>query len=630
MSCPSVRCRVLVALLLLVPCGKMRATELWVAPDGGDQAAGTAAAPLSLAAAQRRARELRRLAAAPLTEPVRIILHGGTYRLPATWTVRPEDSGTAASPTIFEAAPGETPELSGGVRVTGWRRLDAAVAGLPAAASGQVWVAPAPRDGGRPFIFRQLWVGGRKAVRARTPNNGTLDRLLEWDAAKEEAWITPPAGLAGDTSAAELVIYQQWENACLRIASLEPAGDRMRVRFRQPESRVQFEHPWPAPIMTATYRAPYFLANALCFLDAPGEWFHDAAREVVYYWPRPGEDLGRADVVVPVQETLLAATGTLDRPVAHVQFKGLRFTYTTWLRPSESGHVPHQAGMFMTEAYRLRPVGTAETRTLDNQAWVGRPPGAVALRGAHDVRFERCGFEHLASTGLDAELGFRASSVEGCVFRDIGGNGIQLGKFQDGGIEIHVPYNPADDRGVCAQVRLANNVVTDCGNEDWGCPGITVGYAREITIEHNEVSDLPYTGISVGWGWTRLPTVLRDNVVRANHIHHIARILYDTAGIYMLAAQPGSTVSENRISDLVMGPYTEKPHWGYIYLDEGSSHTTVRDNWLPEDKLLLNNNGPGNVVERNGPTVPAAIRDAAGLEPAYRDLLSGPGKSLSP
>lgn len=611
----------LLVLLFALPTA-LPALDVWASPTGSAKAAGSAAEPLSLAAAQRRARELRRLAVAPLTEPVRILLHGGEYRLRAPLTVRPEDSGTESSPTIFTAAPGETPELTGGVAVTGWEKLGSPAAGLPAAAQGKIWVAPSPRIDDARFVFRQLWVAGRKAVRARSPNLGAMDRLLEWDVASESAWVTPPANLAGDTSAAELIIYQQWENAFLRIASFTPGENRTQVRFRSPESRVQFEHPWPAPIMTADYRAPYFLANALCFLDEPGEWFHDDAHGFVYYWPRPGEDLTRTTVVAPMQETLLAIEGTLDRPVAHVEFHGLRFTHTTWRRPSEAGHVPLQAGMFLHEAYKLRPKGTAETKSLDNQAWVGRPPGAVSLRHTRDFRFERCVFEHLASAGLDADAGLRRGLIKGCVFRDVGGNGVQLGCFADDGTEAHVPFLPADDRIACAQLRIANNLVTDCANEDWGCVGIAVGYAREVTIEHNEISDLPYTGISVGWGWTKLPSVLRDNRLRANHVHHIAQLLYDTAAIYLLSAQPGTVVNENHIHDLVMSPYTAKPHWGYIYLDEGSSHTAVLDNWTPEDKPLLNANGPGNILERNGPAVPAAIRDAAGLEPTFRDLLT--------
>lgn len=600
----------------------LTAAEFWVAPAGREKAAGTAEDPLSLTAAQRQARELRRLAKEPLAEPVRIILRGGTYALDATWSVRPEDSGTAQSPTIFAAAPGETPVLSGGVAVSGWTKLAAPAEGLPAAAAGQVWVAEAPLVGGRLREFRQLWIDGTKAVRARTPNTGEMDRLLTWDKSAEVTTIPARPGFAGDLSGLEMIIYQQWEIALVRVREFVRDGEAVRVRFHQPESRIQFEHPWPAPIMTEAYRAPFFLQNALCLLDAPGEWYHDVARRLIYYWPRAGEDLSRATAMVPVQETLLEVAGTLDRPVSHVQFQGLHFAHTAWMRPALAGHVPHQAGLYMTEAYKMLPPDTPEKKGLENQAWVGRPPGAARLWAAHQVRFERCRFEHLASAGLDAEHGLRALTVEGCVFRDIAGNGLQLGKFQDGGSETHLPYNPGDDREVSARLRIANNLITDCANEDWGCLGIAAGFIRESVIEHNDLSDLPYSGISLGWGWTKLTTIQRDNRVHANRITRVARELYDTAGVYHLSASPGTQITENHVGEFVMNPYTEKPHWGHIYLDEGSSYMVVRDNWSPTEKMVKNANGPGNTWERNGPMVTDAIRDAAGLQEPYRDLLS--------
>jgi len=606
-----------VALGISVACS--HGAEFHAAPDGAEDAAGTAADPLSLTAAQRRAREFRRLADEPPAEPVRIVLHGGRYALDQPWFVRPEDSGTAASPTIFEAAPEQSPVFCGGIPVTGWARLDEPVAGLPGEAAGKVWVADAPFVGGRPREFRQLWVGGRKAVRARTPDTGELDRVLAWDTEREVATIPAPTGIAGDLGALEFVIYQQWEIALLRVREWESDGERVRLRFHQPESRIQFEHPWPAPIMTDEYRAPFFLQNALCLLDAPGEWFHDLVNHRLYYWPREGEDLATA--VVPVQETLLEVAGTLDRPVRHVRFEGLRFQHTAWMRPARFGHVPHQAGMQMTEAYKMLPPGTPEKSGLENQAWVERPPGAARIRAAHDLGFERCRFERLASAGLDAEHGIRRLEVEGCVFRDIAGNGLQLGRFQDGGIETHMPYLPADDREVSARLRIANNLITDCANEDWGCIGIAAGYVRESVIEHNDISDLPYTGISLGWGWTRLTTAQRDNRVRANRITRIGRILYDCAGVYHLSASPGTWITENHVGPVVMSPYTAKPHWGHLYLDEGSSYVTVRDNWTASDKKILNNNGPANTYENNGPEVSAEIRDGAGLQEPYRDLL---------
>jgi hypothetical protein len=95
----------------------------------------------------------------------------------------------------------------------------------------------------------------------------------------------------------------------------------------------------------------------------------------------------------------------------------------------------------------------------------------------------------------------------------------------------------------------------------------------------------------------------------------------DTAGIYTLSAQPGTIVSENCVRDIKMSPYVDRPdHWFYLYTDEGSSFITVRDNWCPAEKFLKNANGPGNVWENNGPMVAEKIRDAAGLEEAYRDL----------
>jgi hypothetical protein len=294
------------------------------------------------------------------------------------------------------------------------------------------------------------------------------------------------------------------------------------------------------------------------------------------------------------------------------------------MRPSEAGHVPLQAGMYMLDAYSLKPPGTAEEPKLNNQAWVGRQPAAVTVAGAHDIRFERCRFEHLAATGLDFEWGTHDDTIEGCMFRDIGGNGIMIGSFQEGGIETHVVYDPADERVICQRERIANNLVTQCGTEDWGCVGIAVGYGREITIEHNEVSDLPYSGISVGWGWTKLPSALRDNRIHANHVHHVGKQMCDLACIYTLSAQPGTVISENSLHSIALKPYVYRPnHWYYVYLDEGSSYITTRDNWYPEDRTFENDPGPDNTWHGNGPTASPEIKAAAGLEPAYRDLLQG-------
>lgn len=605
--------------------GCSSAAEIWVAPNGSDTNPGTREQPLlTPARGLRVAREMRRTATQPFNEEVRINLRGGNYPLTEPLFIRPEDSGTATSPTVIAAAAGERPVLSGGVAIHGWTLLNENLSGLPESARGHVWMAEVPRFNGRRLEFRQLWVDGRKAERARTPNAEQMIPLSGWNRGERTAEIPENITRPQHVDGVEMVLLQQWEIAVLRVNSWRSGSERSVLTFAEPESRIEFEHPWPQPVFPPQFRtSPFFLANAIEFLDSPGEWFEDDVAGRVYYWPREGEDLSGARVVAPALETIVEIFGTVDRPVEWVVFEGIGFAHTSWLRPSEMGHVPLQAGLYLRDGYGLKPKGTPDWRSLDNQAWLGRPPAAVNARGARQMRFERCRIEHVAANGLDFEFGVQDSRVEGCRVSDVGINGLMAGAFADGGIEAHLPYQPRDERQLCTRLRLANNFITDCANEDWGGVALIAGFVRDVTIEHNEIAGTSYTGISLGWGWTRTLGAARGNTVRANLLRQIATRMSDTAGIYTLSAQPDTLIAENVIHEIVMNPWVHDPeHWFYLYTDEGSSLVTVRDNWCPAEKFLQNANGPGNVWQNNGPGVSDAIRSAAGLEPSFQNLRS--------
>lgn len=607
--------------------GRADGAEIWVASNGSDRNPGTREQPMAtVMMAQRKARNLRRLNDPSVRDGVRIVLRDGLYELVEPLRFRPEDSGTEASPTVIVAAPNESPVLSGGVALKGWKKTTDEIPGLPPAAQGSVWVTEAPRRGGRVLEFRQMWVNDKKASRASTLSDGPLPRILSVDKQEEEMWIPAPAQTFDQVGALEFVIHQWWAIAILRVKALEVRGDKTRVTFWQPESRIEFEHPWPAPFIDENKdkngNSAFYLANAIELLNQPGEWHEDLDAGKVYYWPRPGEDLSRAKVVAPLLETLVHVEGTLDRPVAHLRFEGIRFAYTSWLRPSQAGHVPLQAGMYLLDAYKLLEPGTPDKSYLENQAWIGRQPAGVAVACANHIRFERCRFEHMAATGLDFLRGTHNDQVQGCIFRDIGGTGLQMGFFGDAAFEAHLPYDPTDERLLCRFERVANNVVTDCTNEDWGCVGISVGYAHDITIEHNEISHLNYSGIAIGWGWTKTISCLRNNKVFANHIHHFAKNMYDVGGVYTLSPQPHTEISGNSIHHLEKAPYAHDPtHYQYIYLDENSSYIRVLNNWTEADKFFSNTPGPGNEWKNNGPGVSEEIKNRAGLEPEYHDLL---------
>lgn len=414
----------------------------------------------------------------------------------------------------------------------------------------------------------------------------------------------------------EMTLHQMWAVAFLRIRSIERKGALAEVRFHAPESRIQAEHPWPTPMTKQGLESPYFLSNAIEFLDTPGEWYLDQEKHLLYYWPRSGETMDNMDVVVPYLETLVDVQGSLDSRVEHITFENIAFSHTGWLRPSQQGHVPLQAGMYLLDAYKLRPPGVPgnENRGLENQGWIGRPAAAVQLRGVRHTTFSSCRFEHLASCGIDYLYGSYQDLVSHCTFQDIGGNAIQAGRFSDEGIETHLPYDPTDKREWCDRLSVSDNYIHDCANEDWGCVGICAGYVRNILIAHNELSELSYSGISLGWGWTKTVNGMRNNVVRNNYIHHYAKHMYDVAGIYTLSVQAKSLIAENVVDSIYSPAYVHDPnHWFYLYTDEGSSFITVRDNWCPSEKFLQNANGPGNTWQNNGPMVSQEIRKAAGI-----------------
>ncbi|WP_216657772.1 L-rhamnose mutarotase [Sphingobacterium shayense] len=608
-------------LFVLVP-GISNAGDIYVEHRADiNLGVGTREAPFStLEDALRLAREWRRLGDERTSGGINIWIAAGVYTPTQTILIRPEDSGTAASPTRIKAS-GKPAVLSGGVSVNGWRKAPR-TAGASPAAQKKLWVAPAPKAGGRYFTFRQLWVNGEKATRAQSHDDKNLPRILNWDFNKGTATISNDFDHFKLTDGMEFFIHQWWATASLRVADAAVHGDSIVLSFHQPEARLQNEHPWPKPWLSTEHgNSAFKLVNALAFVDEPGEWYLDEQEQKVYYFPRPDEDLATSTAVAPNLETILKFEGTLESPVSHVHIDGINFMHSSWLRPTTQGHVALQAGMFFLDAYKLKEPGTPDKKGLENQAWVGRPEAALSLQNTAFTVIRNCSFEHLASTGVDYVQANNSDTLQGNLFQDIGGSAVLLGKFSDENLEAHLPYNPLDQRLLTDGLEITNNLIQEAGTEDWGTVGIGAGYVRNVKIEHNELLDLPYTGISLGWGWTPTINSMKNNVVRKNRIVRYGKYMYDVAGIYTLSAQPGTRIEENLIDSIYVSPYAHLPdHWFYLYTDEGSAYMTVRDNWFPANKILQNANGPNVDWRKNGPQVQKTSVSDAGLTAEFLPL----------
>ena len=593
------------------------AGEIYVSLQGNDKNPGTKEAPFNtLNRAIKQAREWRRLNRSEVAGGIYIRLEEGVYAQRNSLFLRPEDSGTPDSPTVICAVDGAHPVISGGVAVTGWKRGCNHPA-VPEKLKQKIWSAEAPLIGNRRVETRQMWVNGHKVQRAAQFPDGGLERMIDFN--PEEQTITIPVSQSvnperlQNAGQLEMIVHQRWAIAILRVKSIDAKDGQAVVRFHEPESHLEFAHPWPQPVIGGEKgNSSFCLTNALELLDQPGEWFQEYPSGTIYYYPQAGENMETAEVIIPALETLVTIDGTLSRPVKHIQFDGITFEHTSWMRPSYQGHITLQGGFPLLDAYKLQEPGLPEKAELENQAWITRPETAIRVRGAEHIDFKHCTFRHLSSTGLDYEWAVTASSVEDCQFTDIGGTALLVGAFPDGGFETHIPFIPADVRELCSHITIRNNFISNVTNEDWGCVGIGAGYVRNMDISHNEVCHLNYSGICVGWGWTSLESGMCNNRIEANYVHHFARRLYDAGGLYTLSNQPGSVMRNNRIEHLIEAPYATNDRAFYIYLDEATDGYTMENNWCPAERFDSNRPGKKNVWKNNGPQVADSIKYKAG------------------
>jgi hypothetical protein len=260
-------------------------------------------------------------------------------------------------------------------------------------------------------------------------------------------------------------------------------------------------------------------------------------------------------------------------------------------------------------------------RLGSNKFLLWRPDAGFRVENAHHMKIRNCTFTQMAANGLDMVSGTNDDLVEGNVFYEIGANGIMLGKFsQDSLTEIHIPYNPTDKDEISTRDTLRYNLITNVTNEHQGAVGIGAGYPRYVVIENNEVSYTNYSGISVGYGWTKSETAMTNNKINKNNIHHISRLLCDSGPIYTLSNQgTGSEIKENYLHDYGASEWSD--YWVLpIYLDEGSSGFTVENNSYKNSPSGVGQNQPGQFTQRNNGGYIESVAAAAGLQGEFKNL----------
>jgi parallel beta-helix repeat protein len=317
----------------------------------------------------------------------------------------------------------------------------------------------------------------------------------------------------------------------------------------------------------------YVIENVREALTEPGEWYLDRNTGVLTYLADPGMDLNASEVVAPRLEQIVRIDGGAGT-VSNLHFAGLTFSHAEWLFNAAAGY------------------DTAIQAEADPTV-----KAAVSVEAAHDVAFTGCTFSHVGAYALDFGRAAKDNRVADSTLTDLGAGGVRIGTV--------TRAFSSDDGEIASGNTVTNNTIEHGGRVLPGGVGILVGHAHHNQIDHNDVDDFYYSGISVGWNWEFIATPAHDNVIEFNDVSRIGQgINSDLGGIYAPGVQPGTVIRSNRVHDVSAGRCgTGRYCYGAagIYLDNAASNMVIERNLVYgiNGDAIFDHSGEGNVVSNN-------------------------------
>ena len=555
------------------------ATDFHISPSGNDSYPGSADKPFRTLTAARNA--VRKINTA-MNGDIVVYLHDGQYALTEPVTFEPQDSGQNGHKVIYRASPGEAPVLMGGIKVTKWQLYDPAK---------NIYRAQISTE----HLFRQLYIDGSPAIRARTPNRKSeTDLGPYWSCNSKEKpktliskehWQVCAAIPEAKRSQIEMVMVCQWYHQRIRIGNVAILGREVEITPVRPEGKFNKKLGFYA-------NNTFYFENALAFVDAPYEWYHDPDNGSLYLDLPKGMRPEDVRVEIPTIETLIDFQGTKEAPVHDIEFRGLTFQHSRWTQPSREG-------VNMTQATQV--VGGDQ------------PKAMVAARHVRRLAFRHNTFRDSGGHGVGL---FDADScdIEGNQFYRIAANGIDI----DAGGGSNPPLEKQS-----TDIAVWNNHARKCGNHYSNGIFLMANNVRGLVVAHNLIHDMPYSGMQIGQqpGNGLKDVGCGDNQILCNHVHHCNQIHGDGGGIYTLGGiQNRSVIAGNFIHDINQ----PKGHYkiDYIYLDNRTSGIMVRDNVVRGGRAAERNGSQGNTLENNVQGNPE-VEKHAGIRPGYTPRRTG-------
>ena len=563
-------------------------TKICVSTSGNDETGdGSSEKPFATIG---RAQRLARTKVWEAPGDVVISIGEGVYKITEPLKFSSEDSGRGGK-VIYRGAENGKTVISGGTRITEWQPTD-----IP-----EIWVA----DASDVTDTRTLYVNGYPAQRARSKYlYEALDYYYAEGSPYADDGLTVSTRnfpvITNNPENVEVVWRMLWCHHRTPVENIvrnsdntysiimdQPYWDWARTSLSNYTKPI-VDYIGTSPREQQTAKRTFYLENARELLDEAGEFYFDKDEKLIYYYPFAEENLAdpKTEVYAGTTEMLVEAKGeSKENKLKNLVFENLTFMHGAWNDVSRTGKRTSQADKFVSGSNQLSEVSGGYM-----------VPPQVRFEFADNIEILGCEFACLGSGGLGFIDGVTNSRVEGNIFRDISGTGLIISSWDNGKYLKATSEKPSN-------IRVENNVFRRTANEFTDTCGMSVYYADNITVTHNSFKDLPYTGITAGWGWATnvdAPEIGCKGIeISYNSFENIMQLTSDGGAVYTLGNMQDSVVSNNYINGATYGN-------GGIYFDNGSSYEKACENlvlnvpkWLKKNPNGYHNTAVNNFTNMN-------------------------------
>jgi hypothetical protein len=505
---------------------------------------------------------------------IQVILKEGVYALNTPVVVSNAMAGSFTDTLSFIGVATDPDKnsgkavVSGGKKVTGWQD-----------AGNGIYKAQLPSG----IDFRQLYVNGKMAIRARHPNRdsdtnyGPYWKIKYFYNNDNTKMLINESEIQqwSDMNNVEMVIHQDWVHTMTKVNSFEKRGVYAIVSIQSGLPGIGW----------GTADLLYFWENSFDFLDAEGEWYFNKTDRFLYYKPYANEDINQVEIIYPDIDRLFTIKGDDTTPVQNVYLQNIEFKYSNWAQPNVLGARFNQGAIPME--------GDIFVETM------------LHISHADNMHIVNCNIIGAGGNGIDYDTKVKNSEITACHFDQIAANAIL--------IDDNKMMRP--EALLCTDNRIAHNLIENFGMIYANASSLFAGSVARLKVEHNEICYSQFSGLQIG---NANPFEdLHDNLIRANNVHHTCRTYHDGSGLYTTASMPGTFITRNFIHDLERVPWFPDLQRGAIFLDDHSAWITVEDNVLltegkvgEQDAAGADRNAHDNIIRNNDSQDPEIIAEA--------------------